>query len=90
VHLHFKVRTQARAGRRYEFTSPLYFDDTITDRVQAHPLYAGRGLRPLQNAGDGLFREGGSQLLLALVESGQGYAARFDVGLQMASAQSLR
>jgi protocatechuate 3,4-dioxygenase beta subunit len=84
VHLHFKVRAQARSGRHYEFTSQLYFDDAITDRVQTYPPYAGRGPRPLKNAGDGLFREGGNQLLLALVESGPGYAARFDVALQLA------
>lgn len=83
VHLHFKVRAKARSGRSNEFTSQLYFDDAITDRVQAHPLYASRGQRTLKNDGDGLFREGGSQLMLALVESGQGYAATFDVGLQM-------
>ena len=38
----------------------------------------------VKNDEDGLFREGGNQLLLALVESGPGYAATFDVGLPMA------
>ena len=35
VHTHFKVRTEPSAARGYEFTSQLYFDDTLTDRVHA-------------------------------------------------------
>ncbi len=84
VHIHFKVRAKARSGRSYEFTSQLYFNDSITDRVHVHQLYASKGERTLKNDGDGIFRDGGRQLMLSLVESGQGYAAMFDVGLQMA------
>lgn len=65
------------------FTSQLYFDDAITDRVHAHQPYASKGQRSVKNDGDGIFRDGGSQLMLSLVEQGQGYAATFDVGLQV-------
>jgi hypothetical protein len=64
--------------------SQLYFDDSITDRVHAHKPYADKGQRTLKNDGDGIFRDGGRQLTLSPVEGGQGYAATFDVGLQMA------
>jgi hypothetical protein len=37
----------------------------------------------VKNDGDGIFRDGGSQLMLSPVEDGQGYAATFDVALQM-------
>jgi protocatechuate 3,4-dioxygenase beta subunit len=84
VHIHFKIRTQDRSGQRYEFTSQLYFNDSITDRVFTHPPYSSRGKRTLMNEGDGIFRDGGKQLMLSLVENGQGYAAMFDVRLQMA------
>jgi len=36
VHIHFKVRAKARSGRKYEFSSQLYFDDSVTDRVFTH------------------------------------------------------
>ena len=83
VHIHFKVRLKVDSGQTYEFTSQLYFDDSITDRVHAHEPYASKGQRTVKNDGDGIFRDGGSQLMLSPVEQGQGYAATFDVGLQV-------
>ena len=83
VHIHFKVRVKVNSGQTYEFTSQLYFDDAITDRVHAHEPYASKGQRTVKNDGDGIFRDGGSQLMLSPVEQGQGYAATFDVGLQV-------
>jgi protocatechuate 3,4-dioxygenase beta subunit len=81
VHVHFKIRTVDAAGRKYDFTSQLYFDDAVTERVFAVEPYASRGRRWLSNADDGLFRDGGAQLLLAPQADGQGYGATFDVGL---------
>jgi len=84
VHVHFLIRTGNSPARRDQFTSQLYFDDLFTDKVHALPPYAGRGLRPVKNAGDGLYREGGSQLLLGVRQQGTGLAATFDVSLQNA------
>lgn len=84
VHIHFKIRAKARSGRGYELTSQLYFDDSITDRVLAVEPYAMRGKRRLRNEEDGIFRDGGRELMLSLVEGARGYAGTFDVGLQMA------
>jgi protocatechuate 3,4-dioxygenase beta subunit len=84
VHIHFKVRGGAAAGRSYDFTSQLYFDDAYTDRVYARNPYARRGRRTVRNAGDGLFRDGGSRLILPVVENDAGYAANFNVGLRLA------
>jgi protocatechuate 3,4-dioxygenase beta subunit len=81
VHIHFKVRTAPKAARAYEFTSQLYFDDAITDRAHTRPPYAGRRTRRTRNADDGLFGDGGDQLMLRLTENPQGYAAGFHVGL---------
>lgn len=81
VHLHFTIRAGPSA-RRDEFTSQLYFDDALTDRVLALAPYASRGPRTVKNGGDGLYRRGGSQLLLAVKEQGQGMAATFDIGIQ--------
>jgi len=82
VHLHFMIRVGHSTLRREEFTSQLYFDDTLTDRVHALAPYASRGPRTVKNGTDGIYRSGGSQLLIAAREHGPGLAATFDVGLQ--------
>jgi len=82
VHLHFTIRTARPPGRREEFSSQLYFDDALTDKVHAVASYARRGPRQVRNAADGLYRQGGSQLLLVVTEKGPGLAAAFDIGLQ--------
>jgi protocatechuate 3,4-dioxygenase beta subunit len=84
VHIHFKVRANAKSGKGQELTSQLYFDDLLTDRVHAQSPYAGKGQRAIKNQQDGLFRNGGRQLTLSLVEKSQGYEAIFDIGLQIA------
>lgn len=84
VHVHFKVRTAASSAPAYEFTSQLYFDDALTDRVYAFEPYAAGRRRSMRNADDFLFRDGGSQLLIVPVQDAQGYAAAFDIGLQIA------
>ena len=80
VRVHFKIRTRDATGRIRDFTSQLYFDDALTERIFALEPYAGRR-RWLTNAEDGLFRDGGSELLLAPQRSGEGYAATFEIAL---------
>lgn len=83
VHIHFKVRATS-AGRPYEFTSQLYFEDALTDRVHAQAPYRQARQRRTRNQQDGIFRQGGEQLMLAIVPANQGYTATFSLGLQMA------
>jgi protocatechuate 3,4-dioxygenase beta subunit len=82
VHIHFKIRSEPTADPGFEFTSQVYFPDDLTDRVHAQEPYAGRGERTVRNDRDGIYRRGGSQLLLAVSPEGEGLAARFDVALQ--------
>lgn len=84
VHIHFKIRTDPGSERGHEFTSQLYFDDGLTSRVYSREPYAGRSGRWDLNADDRIFARGGDQLLLAPKPLGDGYAARFEVGLQLA------
>jgi protocatechuate 3,4-dioxygenase beta subunit len=84
VHTHFKVRTEPSAARGHEFTSQLYFDDALTDRVHAREPYASKGQRTVRNEGDGIFRRNGSQLMLDVAEAGEGYTGTFHLGLQIA------
>lgn len=83
VHIHFKVRAGPKPGKTYEFTSQLYFQDSITDRVHTQQHYVKKGQRTPRNEDDRIFRKGGSQLMLTLIETDQGYAAKFDIGLEM-------
>lgn len=83
VHIHFKIRATTAAGQDYDFTSQLYFDDAISDAVFAQAPYAGRGRRPTLNQNDGIFRQSGSQLMLNLTPLDQGYAATFEIGVDL-------
>jgi protocatechuate 3,4-dioxygenase beta subunit len=81
VHIHFKVRILTGPALGNEFTSQLYFDEAVTDRVLARAPYSVRGQRT-RNSGDGLYRRNGSRLMLTLTESGSGYAGKFHVGMK--------
>ena len=83
VHIHFKIRTATVARRTFEFSSQLYFDDGLTDRVHADPPYAATGLRTTRNQQDWIFRRGGNQLLLVPTTMAGGYSATFAIGLQL-------
>lgn len=76
VHIHFKVRSGSK-----EFTSQLYFDDALSDTVFQQQPYAARGQGRTRNANDGLFRNGGADLMLKVTPGGPGYSATFDIGL---------
>ena len=82
VHVHFKVRTTPASSRGLEFSSQLYFDETITDAVHARPPYNSKGRRDVMNAADGLYRGGGRLLTLPLVARGDGYAATFEIAVK--------
>jgi hypothetical protein len=83
VHIHFKIRTDPSSELGQEFTSQLYFDDSLSDQVHSQEPYASKGQRDLRNEGDQIFQDGGEQLTLAVTQSGDGYAATFDIGLQI-------
>ena len=83
VHIHVKIRTEPVAGRSLEFTSQMYFDDSLTDRVHRDQPYAAKGERNARNQHDRIFRRGGDQLMLAAAKSADGYAATFGIGLQI-------
>jgi protocatechuate 3,4-dioxygenase beta subunit len=84
VHVHFKVRSASGSSSAYEFTSQLFFDDRLTDQVHARQPYAAKGQRTLRNSRDGIYRQGGSKLLLPVSQTSDGYAATFDIALQIA------
>lgn len=81
VHIHFKVRVMSGPALGQEFTSQLYFDDAVSDRVFARRPYSARGRSGVRNQDDGLFRRGGNRLVVPVVEAGKGLAGEFHIGL---------
>ena len=68
------------AGKSYEFTSQLYFDEAVNDKIFKSPLYAKSGKRT-RNSDDGIYAEGGKDLMLKLFPSAKGYLGSFQIGL---------
>jgi protocatechuate 3,4-dioxygenase beta subunit len=84
-HIHFKVRTSPDSEVGTEFTSQLFFDDALSDQVQSQGVYAARGASGrLQNDADTIFRQSGGQLTLDVQPAGDGHAATFEIGIQLA------
>ena len=76
VHIHFKVR----AGDR-EFDSQLFFEEAVTQSVNAASAYKGNDGRPT-NAQDGFYGADGASLRMDVTgDNASGYAGTFTVGL---------
>lgn len=84
IHIHFKVRTPARAGKAELLTSQLYFDEAVTQQVYQQSPYAERATGYDSNEQDGIYRSGkGRQLLLKPEKDRRGYLAAFNIGLAL-------
>lgn len=85
VHIHFKLRVISGGNVTKEFTSQLFFDEATSASVFANPKYKPKGQGYTPNSSDGIYRNGGNQMLLELKGSpSAGYTATFDVGLNIA------
>jgi protocatechuate 3,4-dioxygenase beta subunit len=82
VHIHFKVRTNPAGARGTEFTSQMFFDEALTDQVHAQAPYSQKGRRNTLITSDGIFRGGGTNLLVPLSAAGGGYAGTMFVGVR--------
>jgi protocatechuate 3,4-dioxygenase beta subunit len=84
VHIHFKIRLISGSNVTHEFTSQLFFDDAFTDKVFKQAPYSSRGARNQRNNNDGIYQNGGNQLLLEVKQDGAGYVGTFDIGMNIA------
>jgi protocatechuate 3,4-dioxygenase beta subunit len=82
VHIHFKIRSTAQGARAQEFTSQLYFDESVNDQIFKQAPYNTKRGRRVMNDTDSLFRRGGRELLVTPAKNAQGYTVKFDIGLQ--------
>jgi protocatechuate 3,4-dioxygenase beta subunit len=93
-HIHFKVRTPASAvaanqkNSIYEFTSQLFFDDSLSDQVFASAPYSTKGVRDRRNSDDGIYREAGDTLMLDVTRGTVGYDASFELALDLSDAET--
>ena len=83
VHVHVKARTAPGSSSGLEFTSQMFFDEALTDVVHAQAPYNGKGRRNTTLTTDGIYRSGGSSLLVPLSASGGGYAGTLNVGVRV-------
>ena len=86
VHIHFKLRPLNASGKATgEFTSQLFFPESVNSAVFARAPYNAHGTKAdTPNAQDGIYRNGGSQLLLNVKgDPVKGYTATFDIGLNI-------
>lgn len=77
------MRSSAGASSGYDFTSQLFFNESLLTQVYTSvEPYTDKGdAGRLRNSSDGMYNQGGSQLLLDPQPSGSGYAATFNLGL---------
>ena len=84
VHIHFTIRNGGGAAGGNEFTSQLYFADSDNDRILSQAPYSTKGQRTMKNDDDGIFRENGSLLIVAVQPAWKGYTGTVDIALQLA------
>ena len=81
IHIHFKARTEPDSASGYEFTSQMFFDETITDAVLARAPYNQKGSPDTRNAGDSIFNRA---LVVPLTAEGDGYSGTLHIGVNAA------
>lgn len=82
VHIHLRVRTFNGTTRLDQFTSQLFFDDTLTDTVFQQSPYNTRGSRNTRNANDNIYN-GQTRTLMTLTQTDSGYQATMNVGVDL-------
>ena len=76
IHIHFRIRT---ANGSTNFTSQLFFDDTISNQVLAQAPYNTRGTRDTTNGNDSIYNA--ATLMSLSGDAAAGYVGTFDVAL---------
>jgi uncharacterized protein (TIGR03437 family) len=87
VHIHLRIRTYSGSQALDQFTSQLFFDDSITDQVFTQSPYNTRGSRSTRNTGDNIYN-GQTRTLLTLTQTAAGYSAAINVGVNLETPPS--
>jgi protocatechuate 3,4-dioxygenase beta subunit len=79
VHIHYKVHPDENK----EFTSQLFFDDTLSQQVFTQAPYTTKSSTPdTLNSIDSIYQE---LMLLTTTKTDQGYASTFDIGVDLST-----
>lgn len=81
THIHFKIRATAASGQVSDFTSQLFFNESLNDQIFALTPYSQKAGARLRNESDGIFQQSGGKLTIAPTKTADGYATTFDIGL---------
>lgn len=95
VHIHARIRTLEGSKTTHDFTTQMYFDESVTAHVYKQAPYSARTGRDTFNSRDGIFsaptrtgnvtKASGELLMLKLVEDSQHAVGKFDVLLDLAT-----
>jgi protocatechuate 3,4-dioxygenase beta subunit len=85
IHIHVKARLfNATGNTTYVFTSQLFFDDAVNDKVMAMPPYSARGTRNVRNAGENIYGNTTRALVdLRPADGPRGYLGAVTLGLRL-------
>jgi protocatechuate 3,4-dioxygenase beta subunit len=98
IHIHFKIRMPMGGNTAYDFTSQMFFEESVSKEVLAMAPYSSTpGTRMIFNDDDHIFngtqmngqkppagqKAPGSQTIVALNKMGNGYVGALKIGLQM-------
>jgi len=82
IHIHLKARTFDGLNKTYEFTSQIFFEESVNAAVATRAPYSSRGAADTPNSRDNIYGSDGSQLLATTAADGSGgYTGTFAVGL---------
>jgi protocatechuate 3,4-dioxygenase beta subunit len=83
VHIHFKIRTDPDAEAGFEFTSQLFFDDSLSRQVYSSGVYASKGPQDQTNESDAIYNQSDGATLLDVTQDGDGYKTTFEIAVQL-------
>jgi hypothetical protein len=98
IHIHFKIRMPMGGNSAYDFTSQMFFDETISKEVLGTgPYKSTPGTRSVFNDDDHIFngtamngqkppsgqKPPGEDIMVALTKTGTSYTGLLKVGLKM-------
>jgi protocatechuate 3,4-dioxygenase beta subunit len=98
IHVHDKVRTLNGSEKTLEWTSQLYFDNSVNERVHEQPPYSKHGSPDMTNEQDGIYTgpstdglvqsNAGKHLMVNLTKEGQSYLGTFNIVLNATQQES--
>ena len=83
VHIHVKVhRDTADSEASTVHTGQLYFSDGVSTEVYRSDPYAERGEPELRNEDDSIYRDGGDESMVSIIQNGTTWAGSMTVGVR--------